>query len=274
MSARILIIEDNPANLDLMSYLLRAFGHYPLLARDGEGGIVVARNERPDLILCDIQLPKMDGFELARRLRADSALSKIPLLAVTALAMVGDRDKILAAGFDGYVPMPIEPETFVTEVERFLADHLQPSRDAEFPRPRPLTPAPQATQKMFKILVVDNQPANRQLARTLLEPSGWEVIEAADCEEAVWTLKHYIPDLILSDVCMTKGSGYELVERVRGDKRLRSIPLILITSTLRNEEDRRRGLALGAKRFIFRPVPPELLLAEIEECLREAKGVN
>jgi CheY-like chemotaxis protein len=117
--ARILIIEDNPANLELMVYLLKAFGHVPVTARDGAEGLALA-GERPDLILCDIQLPDVDGWELARRMRADPALAAVPLVAVTALAMVGDRDRVLQAGFDGYLSKPIEPETFVSSVESFL----------------------------------------------------------------------------------------------------------------------------------------------------------
>jgi CheY-like chemotaxis protein len=118
--ARILIVEDNPANLALMEYLLRAFGHTPLVAWDGEAGIAQAIAERPDLILLDLHMPKVDGFEAARRIREERSLDSVPVIAVTASAMVGDRDKILAQGFDGYIGKPITPETFVEQVERFL----------------------------------------------------------------------------------------------------------------------------------------------------------
>jgi CheY-like chemotaxis protein len=120
--ARILVIEDNPANLDLMVYLLDAFGHTPLAAADGEVGIALIQDEKPHLIICDIQLPKLSGYEVAQWLKKEPALRTIPILAVTAYAMVGDRDKVLAAGFDGYLTKPIEPETFVSQVERFLHD--------------------------------------------------------------------------------------------------------------------------------------------------------
>ncbi len=122
MSARILIIEDNPTNLDLMTYLLNAFGYTTLTAQDGEEGLEAARQEVPDLIICDIQLPTMDGREVARRLKSHPELQRIPLVAVTALAMVGDRARLLAAGFDGYIAKPLSPEIFVQEVEKFLGD--------------------------------------------------------------------------------------------------------------------------------------------------------
>ena len=121
--ARILVIEDNLANMQLMVYLLQAFGHEPVEAADGERGMELARREAFDLILCDIQLPGIDGYGIASTLKEHPGLKHIPLVAVTALAMVGDRDKVLGAGFDGYIPKPIMPETFVSQVETFLSIH-------------------------------------------------------------------------------------------------------------------------------------------------------
>jgi CheY-like chemotaxis protein len=121
MAARVLLIEDNPPSLDLMVYLLEHFGHTPICVRDGLAGLEAMRHERPDLVVCDIDLPKLDGYSLATRAKADAELRSIPLIAVTALAMVGDRDRAIRAGFDGYLPKPIEPETFVRDVEQFLA---------------------------------------------------------------------------------------------------------------------------------------------------------
>jgi CheY-like chemotaxis protein len=125
MRARILVIEDNPANLELMRYLLESFGHTVLTAADGEMGVEMVRKERPDLVLCDVQLPKLDGIGVARAVRGDPQLHDVPLIAVTAFAMVGDRDKMLQAGFDGYLPKPITPETFLNDIETFLRVDLR-----------------------------------------------------------------------------------------------------------------------------------------------------
>jgi len=101
MSARILIVEDNTDNLKLMSYLLKASGYQLFTAMDGEEALETVTRERPDLVVCDVQIPKIDGYGVAQRLKNHPALRSIPLVAVTALAMVGDRDKMLSAGFDG-----------------------------------------------------------------------------------------------------------------------------------------------------------------------------
>lgn len=118
--ARVLVIEDNPASLELMVYLLHAFGHAPLCARDGLDGIATARRERPDLILCDIRLPRADGIEVCRQLKKDPRLQNVPLVALTAYAMVGDREKLLGEGFSGYLSKPIHPQTFVNQIAPYL----------------------------------------------------------------------------------------------------------------------------------------------------------
>lgn len=120
MRARIVLIEDNGPNLDLMSFLLRSFGHETIEAKSGEEGLQLILGEAPDLVLCDLDLPGMDGYQVIRRLRAEKGLDRTPAVAVTAYAMVGDREQALRAGFDGYIPKPIVPETFVQQVEGFV----------------------------------------------------------------------------------------------------------------------------------------------------------
>jgi two-component system cell cycle response regulator len=118
--ANILIVEDNPANLALMVYLLDAFGHTTRTATNGAEGVAAALAERPDLVLMDLQMPKVDGYDAAEQIRAAPQLAGVPVVAVTASAMVGDRDAILARGFHGYIAKPILPEAFLQQIERFL----------------------------------------------------------------------------------------------------------------------------------------------------------
>ena len=121
MSARILVIDDDQASRELMTYLLQAFGHTLLCASDGEEGLEAIGREVPDLVLCDVHLPKIDGYEIARQLKGHPTWRTIPLVAVTASAMAHDRNKARASGFDGYLTKPIDPETFVQQIEAFLA---------------------------------------------------------------------------------------------------------------------------------------------------------
>ncbi len=125
MPARILVIDDNRTNLDLMLYLLQAFGHEPFGITDPTTALQVARVREFDAILSDILMPEIDGFSLAHSFRSEPALQGKPLIAVTALAMAGDRQRILSAGFDGYISKPIDPERFVPQVDSFLPEGLR-----------------------------------------------------------------------------------------------------------------------------------------------------
>ncbi len=122
MATTVLYIEDNEQNLYLITFLLESHGFRVSAARDGREGIASAAGLRPDLILLDIQLPLMDGYEVAGRLRANPDLADIPIVAVTSYAMAGDREKALASGCTGYIEKPINPETFVRDVQRFLPE--------------------------------------------------------------------------------------------------------------------------------------------------------
>jgi two-component system cell cycle response regulator len=266
--ARILVIEDNPANLELMTYLLTAFGHTSLSAITGEEGLERARRESPDLIVCDIHLPVKDGYEVARRLKKHAALRAIPLVAVTALAMVGDRDRVLSAGFDGYISKPIDPETFVRQVESFLRPDQLSTRRPETASAAPDAPSVvAATSSRATILIVDNMQVNRDLLRSILEPSGYTVVAARSVREALAIARQSPPDLILSDLNMPGGDGIDLVRAVQADTHLRHIDVIIHSATVLSQEDRAKALAAGEYRFIARPVEPQILLREIEACL-------
>ena len=120
MKGNILVIEDNEQNLYLVRFILEKSGYQVHAAMDGQAGIDMANELKPDLILLDIQLPVMDGYAVAQNLRANPQLSSTPIVAVTSHAMVGDRDKAMQVGCNGYIEKPINPDTFMAEVELHL----------------------------------------------------------------------------------------------------------------------------------------------------------
>lgn len=120
MPGRIVMIEDNEQNRYMAIFLLEKSGYEVLTAPDGPSGIALAAETRPDLILLDIQLPGMDGYEVARALREDPSLAGTPIVAVTSYAMLGDREKAIAAGCDSYLEKPIDPDRFVLQIADFL----------------------------------------------------------------------------------------------------------------------------------------------------------
>ncbi len=121
MAKVILIVEDEPNNLKLVRDLLQVSGYKTIEATDGKQGVALARAKKPDLILMDIQMPVMDGFEATRVLKADATTRNIPVIALTSYVMKGDKERILQAGCDGYITKPIDIQEFLKKVAEYLS---------------------------------------------------------------------------------------------------------------------------------------------------------
>ncbi len=275
MVATILVVEDDPTSLSLLTYLFSKAGYQVHTAADGPAGLEAAERLRPDLVVMDVQMPVMDGFELARRVRADDALAGTALVAVTAVAMVGDREKILRAGFDAYITKPIVPEEFVGQVEELLhpdqravarASRGAPRRAAAPAAVAPAAVAPAAASGR-RILLVDDRDDNLVLLRWILEPSGYAVETASDVTAAVAKAGASRPDLILSDVHMARRSGWDLIRAVRSDPALAEVPVVLISASSASSPEVESFEELGIKDFIVRPLDPAELLARVAVAL-------
>lgn len=253
-----------------MVFLLTKFGHEALGVREGTEGVEKARNETPDLILLDIHMPRMDGFEVARLIRDDPKCAGIPIVAVTALAMVGDQEKILTSGITGYISKPIEPETFSAQVQQYLgatSDVGTHSAVQIEQHDQPATPLPR--EKSAVVLVVDDLLANLNLLRIILGGSGYEVLTALSAKEGLDVGRRTKPDLIISDINMPHQDGFEFLRMVQADPGLCKIPFVFLTSLVLPQEQRERALVQGARKLISRPIEPEVLLEELKDCIRK-----
>jgi diguanylate cyclase (GGDEF)-like protein/PAS domain S-box-containing protein len=237
--------------MELMVYLLRAFGYTPLTATDGEAGVLAARRELPDLIICDVHLPKLDGYGVVAALKGDPLIRHIPALAVTALAMVGDRERLLQAGFDGYIGKPIEPDTFVTQIESFL----------------PGTVSSQAKNDIATILIVDDHVLNREFLMTLLGYGGHRLLEAANGAEGLKMVLNERPDLVISDILMPNMDGYEFVTRMHGNPETADVPVIFYTATYREREAMAVAQSCGVRWVLPKPSDPDVILRTVHEAL-------
>lgn len=257
-----------------MVYLLSAYGHDVMEATAGPEGLAKAKTEHPELILLDIHMPQMDGYEVGRQLRADPECFQIPVVAVTAMAMVGDREKILAAGFSGYIAKPIEPEIFLSQVNVFLAGSggcinliaapIQQEHE-EAAKPAPLGKRP-------VVLFVDNVQTNIDLVRGILEPSGYEVATAMSARDGLDLAQRIRPDLIVSDIHMQPEDGYSFLRKVRDNPQLLCTPFVFLTASVWSIREKLHALEQGASKFLLRPIEPEAFLEEIEDSLRKAPG--
>lgn len=122
MSKTALVIEDNENNMELITFILETNGYATIRAESGILGVEKAKAELPDFILLDIQLPDIPGTEVLRRIREDEATARIPMIAVTSYAMAGDRERLLAAGCDGYIEKPIDPQRVIGQIRQALGE--------------------------------------------------------------------------------------------------------------------------------------------------------
>lgn len=268
-SPHILVIEDNAINLELLVYALTAFGYEVQSATSASAALALARNEAPALILCDIQMPGMDGYQFGEALHADPVLTRVPLIGVSALAMVGDRDKALRAGFDDYLAKPVDFDVLQACLRRFGVLPTRVPRDQSgLDQDSATPPSRQHPQpKAELILIVDDVSMNLDIKKGLLEPMGYRVLTASYMDEALELALRERPALIMSDVGMHGGSGFDFIQRVKALPALKEIPFIFLTATHASCADQQRGLALGAQRFLLRPIEMQDLLSEIEYCL-------
>lgn len=246
--AHVLAVDDNRSNLELIAYLLRAFGHTVDGFNRSSDALAAAIKGRYDLILADVRMPEMDGYEFVRRYKSECS-APAPIVAVTALAMVGDKERLLEAGFDAYIAKPIEPESFKIAVDGVLKtlreDH-------------PV------------VLAVDDIAVNLDVLESTLRPFGFRVERASSVAEAKAKLAYEHPALILCDIHMPEGNGFELIEYVKADDALRHIPFFVMSSTAWQTSEKQRAIALGAEKFILRPIEPQELVRHVRSAMERA----
>ncbi len=265
--ARILVVEDSPDIRVLIRILLEAGGHEVTTVSDGRAGVEATRLERPDLVLMDLSLPVLSGWEATREIKENPDTAAIPVVAVTAHAMHGDRERALAAGCDGFIPKPIDEETF----EPLVRSYLRPSPEEAAP-PADSTPEPKPTViDAGRILVVDDHDEVAQIIKNDLESDGHEVVVARNPEEASSVAEDdRLFDLAIVDAMLGADSGYDLAADLVS-RSAEYLPVLLVTA---GEIDREKGFAAGADDFIAKPLDPTELVARARSLIRVGRAIR
>ena len=256
----ILVIEDNPMNMKLFRSLLSLGKFNVLEAGDAKNGIELSLEHKPDLILMDIQLPGMDGLSATRIIKENPVLNSIPIVALTAHAMMGDEEKAKAAGCDGYISKPINTKKFLGEIEKFLQEKTNKEKHSER----------RNICYKNKILIVDDEPLNVKLLAAKLPPDQYDIIKAYNGIEALQKVSEAHPNLILLDIMMPEVNGYEVARRMKENPETRDIPIIMVTA-LNDREDKIKAFERGAEEFISKPVNSIELQKRIKStlCLKQ-----
>lgn len=259
-SERILLAEDNPQNRRLAQFLLKSRGYLVYEATTGPEAVDLARKHLPDLVLMDLQLPGLDGFTATRMLKEDPGTKEIPVVAMTAYAMKGDREKAVAAGCDGYITKPIDTKEFPVTVSHYLASARTKKRQ-------------RAVESEPTILVVDDNEQNLALIRAILRRHGYDPRLARSGDEALHQVFQHAPDLIILDVMMPGMDGIEVCRRLKANEETRLIPIVVMT-VLDQPEDRVRGIEAGADDFLTKPVNQPELIARVKTALTMKRTID
>jgi DNA-binding response OmpR family regulator len=295
----ILLVEDNELNRDMLGRRLKRRGYAVITAVDGPTGIAKAQSDQPDLILMDMSLPIMDGWSATSHLKADPQTATIPIIALTAHAMVGDRDQALAAGCDDYDTKPVEIRRLLAKVEALLVQR-DPSQDQqipvaetlqtpippsfgttsgtigprenhsvpEAPAKKPLFPPEPIATASNKILIVDNAEENRDALSRHLSHKGYDIISASNRETALSILRDTDIALVLLTAVLPGIGGFEILRQIRQRHSLLELPIIMIEAQERGGGDIVRAFELGANDYIASPIDLSVLLVRIKTLLQ------
>jgi DNA-binding response OmpR family regulator/anti-sigma regulatory factor (Ser/Thr protein kinase) len=260
--ARILIAEDSPDVRTLVELLMHDAGHESRTVSDGRAAVAAAREWRPDLILMDLSLPLLSGWEAVRQIRLDPASRPMAIVAVTAHAMYGDRERAMAAGCNGFIAKPIDVGSFAAQVGEFLRSAKQDSDVVSEPSDRP-------SNEPARILVVDDEVEVARLIRDDLAADGHDVAVAHAADEAEILADDEPFELAVVDVMLGDRSGYDLTEALK--RRSDYLPVLLVTAGM---IDREKGFAAGADDFIGKPIESAELRARARTLIRVGRAIR
>ncbi len=275
----LLAVDDNAVNLRVAIDYLRGKGFRMLMARDGETGFQRAVSGQPDLILLDVVMPGVDGFETCRRLRADERTQEIPIIFMTALAEIEHRIKGFEVGGDDYVTKPLQHAELLARISAHLRiydavrklrlrnEQVQRVKAAETP-PAVATAHEPLDYRKYTILVVDDLATNLRVLTDYLRDLGFRILMARDGQTGFERAVNGQPDLILLDVLMPPGiDGFETCRLLKAEERTRAIPIIFMTA-LTEIEQRIQGFEAGGDDYITKPVQQSDVLSRINVHLR------
>jgi CheY-like chemotaxis protein len=270
VSARILVVEDSPDIRVLIQMLLETAGHEVLTASDGQAGVEAAKRERPDLVLMDLSLPVLSGWEATRAIKESPETASIPVVAVTAHAMHGDRERAIAAGCDGFIAKPIDEETFESLVGSYLRAPVL--EETSLPEAEPsATSSRSGPAEPGRILVVDDHAEVAEIIRHDLESDAHTVVVARTLDEASTLAREGEQfDLAIVDVMLGPDSGYDLTAELVS-RSGEYLPVLLVTA---GEIDREKGFAAGADDFVAKPLDPVELVARARSLIRVGRAIR
>jgi len=257
---KILYVEDNDNNIYMLKPRLERKGYEVLIAGDGKEGICLANNRKPDLILMDLDLPILDGWEATKHLKEDPNTKHIPIIVLSARVMEDERSRAMDAGCDDFESKPVDFDSLITKIHSFLPDENELINEDRV-----------VVEDQRKILIVDDNDNNRYTLSEYLKREGFTNLETAENGKiALDKLNDKSFDLVLLDLKMPEMDGIEVLRNIKGNDNLRHIPVIMI-SAADEIENVTQCIEIGAEGFLPKPFNSLLLRARINAALEKKR---
>jgi len=283
--ARILVVDDEPQNLELIEAILTPAGYEVLLASNGDEALVQANEKRPDLVILDLMMPGLSGFEVCARVKTHPQTGGVPVLFVTALSQPGDKERALAVGGDDFLGKPFQRSDLLARVEALLKvrhlntdldralaylHELELARHATLSKKAtgPSAALPAAPPGAGIVLVVDDEPLPRQLFSDVLRQEGYVIHEASNGHQALELARQEPIDVILLDIMMPGMSGLDVLGKL--GELVPDSPVIIVTAHP-SSENAIAALRLGAFDFIVKGFKSEVMLATVSRALERRR---
>lgn len=243
---KILVVEDSPTQAELQKHLLEKYGYQVFTATNGKEALSAVKGQKPTVIISDIIMPDMDGYELCRQIKADKKLKDIYFILLTVLSDPKAILKGLECGADDFIIKPYREEQLLSRI-----DYILSKKSAKEP-----------ASERLEVLVVEDSPTQSELLEHLLTQFGYRVAFATNGRDALTAMHKHKPSLIISDVLMPDMDGFELCKQVKHDAKLMDIPVILLT-VLSTPEDIIRGLEAQADAYVTKPFQEDYLMSKV-----------
>lgn len=272
---RVLVIDDQPVNIKIIAKRLAVSGYEVLTATNGMDGIRLARESGPDVILLDIMMPEMDGYEVIKRLKQEPETSGIPIALLTSLDSTEDKVKGLDAGADDFLTKPVNQIELIARIRSLtklkrLHEEIRKVGNLMSPQPEDVEEGKTKDKKSI-LIVEDDERMLMQYKRILDNAGDYRTLTANNASTAVDVLHNTIPDLILLDIMLPDMNGIELLKKIREYHPAADIPVIII-SAITDIETKVKGIEAGVDDYLIKPVDRFEMLARIRANLRKAEA--
>ncbi len=291
MTETILVVDDDEPQRALLEMILTQAGYQVTLAADGAAALAQATAAPPDLVLLDLMMPGLNGFEVCQRLKQDPATSAVPVIVVTVLEEIANKEAALASGADDFVRKPVRAEDVRARVsamlrvrrirhdlDRTLAylHELEAARYAQHQEVLadiPAGPPCQPTQPSIRatILLIDDEALTHQFYGELLTDHGFRVVTASTAAEGLAFAREHPVEVVLLDILLPEMSGLEVLERLRAQDR--DLPVLILTAHP-NSENAIAALKHGAFDFLVKGLDPNLVVLAVHRALRHGRDTR